>query len=226
MVALCHFLCRGKLWVPDLRDAHLAEHLRRAQETPYTNLASYWGRIHIYTEILFLLLCNLRSIYKESANYSSKLISLEIFTVKAQIRSSLMKQHYAVITLFPFLSYLAPESLSGPVCIISFQLTVYQKPPWAYNVIYSMWCTVQFLLYTNAGAGLRISASSCSEEERRAVADGPVLSLSNQQADKQPWPFTFEKRGAVISTARGDGRAADGMVQLAFSCRTFWTSHG
>ncbi len=36
-------------------------------------------------------------------------------------------------------------------------------------------------------------------------ADGPVYGLSNQQADKQPWPFTFEKRGAVISVVRGDG---------------------
>lgn len=63
------------------------------------------------------------------------------------------------------------------------------------------------------------------EEGRRAVVDGPVLGLSNQQADKQPWPFTFEKRGAVISTVRGDRGAADGMVPLAFSCRTLWTSH-
>lgn len=163
----------------------------------------------------------------QSANYSSKLISLELFTVKARIRSSPMKQHYAVITLFPFLSHSAPESLSGPVCIISSQLTVYQKLHWAYNVIYCMWCTVQFLLFANACAGLCMSASSYwGEEGRRTLADGPVLGLSNQQADKQPRPFTFEKREAVISTVRGDRGAADGMVQLAFSCRTLWTAHG
>lgn len=145
MVALWHFFCRGKLWIPDLRDAHLAEHLRRAQESPQTNFAiilalSPTRAKYTFTHKSYFPGSVTSGIFirNQSANYSSKLISLELFTVKARIRSSLMKQHYAVITLFPFLSYLAPESLSGPVYIISFQLTVYQKQPWAYNVIYCM----------------------------------------------------------------------------------------
>ncbi len=31
--ALWHFVCWRKLWIPDLRDAHLTEHLKRANFT-------------------------------------------------------------------------------------------------------------------------------------------------------------------------------------------------
>jgi len=132
VVALCHFLRRGKLWIPDLRDAHFAEHLRRAQETPQKKKIAFILALSP-SEVKYTF--THKSYFpgtvnsNQTANYSSKLISQELFTVKARIRSSPMKQHYAVITLFPFHSYLAPESLSGPVCNISSQLTVYQKLP-------------------------------------------------------------------------------------------------
>lgn len=88
-----------------------------------------------------------------------------------------MKQHYAVITLFPFLSYLAPESLSGPVCIISSQLTVYQKPPWAYSI---MWFTVCDVLYSSCFTLMQPLVCVCRQAltEERREGERSLMALS------------------------------------------------